>query len=112
MRRFRRGKPDAIFLSSVLANKGASRYMQKIAHSVFSDEPESRDAGESAASALVDQLGGVAPKSVIVYATMNHDQQAILEGVRAGIGEGPLLIGCSVQGVVSNDSLTEDGFAL
>lgn len=86
--------------------------MQKIAHSVFSDEPESGEAGQAAAQALVAQLGGVAPKAVIAYATMNHDQQAVLEGVRAGIGQAPLLIGCSVQGVVSNDNLTEDGFAL
>jgi hypothetical protein len=68
--------------------------------------------GQHAAQALVAELAGVAPKAVIAYATMNHDQQAVLEGVRAGIGPGPLLIGCSVQGVVSNDNLTEDGFAL
>jgi hypothetical protein len=86
--------------------------MQKIAHSVFSDEPESRDAGLSAAQALVAELGGNAPKAVIAYATMNHDQHAVLEGVREGIGKDSLLIGCSVQGVVSNSTVTEDGFAL
>jgi hypothetical protein len=86
--------------------------MQKIAHSVFSDEPESREAGLAAGQALVAELGGGAPKAVIAYATMNHDQSAVLEGVREGIGEDALLVGCSVQGVVSNANLTEDGFAL
>jgi hypothetical protein len=86
--------------------------MQKIAHSVFSDEPESREAGLSAAQALVAELGGATPKAVIAYVTMNHDQPAVLEGVREGIGKDSLLIGCSVQGVVSNSTVTEDGFAL
>lgn len=86
--------------------------MQKIAHSVFSDEPESREAGLSAAQALVAELGGAAPKAVIAYVTMNHDQPAVLEGVREAIGKDSLLIGCSVQGVVSNSTVTEDGFAL
>lgn len=86
--------------------------MQKIAHSVFSDEPESREAGLAAAQALVAELGGAAPKAVIAYGTMNHDQAAVLEGVREGIGKNSLLIGCSVQGVVSNSTVTEDGFAL
>lgn len=85
--------------------------MHKIAHSIFSDEPESRDAGLVAAKDLIAQLGA-APKAVIAYATMNHDQQAVLDGVREGIGKDALLIGCSVQGVVSNDTLTEDGYAL
>lgn len=86
--------------------------MQKLAHSVFSDEPESRDAGLAAAKALIKELGGASPKAVIAYATMNHDQPALLEAVREGIGKDALLIGCSVQGVVSNEHLTEDGFAL
>jgi hypothetical protein len=86
--------------------------MQKIAHSVFSDEPESHDAGLAAAQALVADFAGAVPKAVIAYATMNHDQSAILEGVRQGIGEHTLLIGCSVQGVVSDANVTEDGFAL
>jgi hypothetical protein len=86
--------------------------MQRLAHSVFSDESESRDAGRAAAETLIAGMGGAAPKAVVVYATMNHEQQEVLDGVRQGLGAGPLVIGCSVQGVVSNDHLTEDGFAL
>lgn len=86
--------------------------MQKLARSVFSDEPESRDAGRAAAEALLAQFAGAKPKAVVVYATMNHDQQEVLDGVRDAIGKEVLLVGCSVQGVVSNEALTEDGFAL
>jgi hypothetical protein len=43
---------------------------------------------------------------------MNHEQEAVLEGLRAELGEDVLLLGCSVQGVVSNADLTEDGFAV
>jgi hypothetical protein len=86
--------------------------VQKIAASAFSEELESVDAGRQAGEALVSQFGTARPKVAIVYATMNHDQPAILEGVRQALGNGTLVLGCSVQGVVSNDELTEDGLAL
>jgi hypothetical protein len=54
----------------------------------------------------------VQPKAVIAYGTVNHDQSTLLEGLRGALGEDVLLLGCSVQGVVSNDTLTEDGYAL
>ncbi|MEO6601642.1 MAG: FIST N-terminal domain-containing protein [Polyangiaceae bacterium] len=86
--------------------------MDRIACSIFSDEPESLDAGRAVAQELVDKFGAGGVKAVLAYATMNHDQQAVLEGLRAGLGKDTLLLGCSVQGVVSNAELTEDGFAL
>jgi hypothetical protein len=86
--------------------------MGLVARSIFSDEPESLDAGRSAGEALLGELGAEEPKVVLVYATMNHDQPRVLEGLRAVLGEEVLMLGCSVQGVVSNEHLTEDGFAL
>jgi hypothetical protein len=86
--------------------------MGKIARSVFSDEPESLDAARIAGEALLAQFGAEVPKVLLVYATMNHDQPAVLEGLRGVLGNEVVLLGCSVQGVVSNDRLTEDGFAL
>lgn len=86
--------------------------MSRVACSVFSDELESVDAGRSAAETLVARFGAERPKVALVYATMNHDQSAVLEGVRQGLGKDVTLLGCSVQGVVSNDELTEDGLAL
>jgi hypothetical protein len=86
--------------------------MDKVACSVFSDELESLDAGRGAGEALLARFGTERPKVAIVYATMNHDQPAVLEGVRQALGKDVLLLGCSTQGVVSNDELTEDGLAL
>jgi len=86
--------------------------MERVARSVFSEELESLDAGKEAGQALLADFGGVRPKAAIVYATMNHDQPAVLEGLRETLGGDVLLLGCSVQGVVSNDQLTEDGLAL
>ena len=86
--------------------------LKKIAASAFSEELESEDAGRQAAEALLSDFGGARPKAAIVYATMNHDQSAILAGVRQALGDGTFVLGCSVQGVVSNDNLTEDGLAL
>jgi hypothetical protein len=86
--------------------------MERLARSVFSDEPDSLDASRSAGEALLSGFGTDRPKVAIVYATMNHDHPAVLEGLRGSLGNDVLLLGCSVQGVVSNEHLTEDGFAL
>lgn len=86
--------------------------MTTVAASVFSEELESLDAGRSAGEALLARFGAERPKVALLYATMNHDQPAVLEGVRAALGKDVTLLGCSVQGVVSNDELTEDGLAL
>ncbi len=86
--------------------------MGKLARSFFSDEPESVDAGRSAGQALLAELGSETLDVVLVYSTMNHDQPALLQSMQSVLGKDVALIGCSVQGVVSNDRLTEDGFAL
>jgi hypothetical protein len=82
------------------------------AFSVYSDEPESADAARAVAQSLLAQFGERGPKAVLVYATMNHDQTALLQQLRSELGSDTLLLGCSTQGVVSNDDLTEDGFAV
>jgi len=86
--------------------------MVRIASSLYSDEPESLDAGRAVAQGLLAEFGPGGLKAVVAYATMNHDQQAVLDGLRTELGEDVLLLGCSVQGVVSNAVLTEDGFAV
>jgi hypothetical protein len=86
--------------------------MENLARSIFSEEPESLEAGRSAGEALLAQFGAEPLKVALVYATMNHDQAAVLEGLRSVLGKAVPLLGCSVQGLVSNARLTEDGFAL
>jgi len=86
--------------------------MAILARSVFCDESESSDAAQSAGEALLARFGTQEPKVALVYTTMNHDQPAVLEGLRGVLGKDVLLLGCSVQGLVSNENLTEDGFAV
>ncbi len=86
--------------------------MEKLARSIFSEDPESLDAGRSAGEALLADFGTERLKVALVYTTMNHDQPAVLEGLRRVLGKDVLLLGCSTQGVVSDEHLTEDGFAL
>jgi hypothetical protein len=86
--------------------------MECLARSSFSDETESAEAGRNAGAELLAGFGPDKPKVVLAYATMNHDQPALLDGLRAVLGPEVPVLGCSVQGVVSNAQLTEDGFAL
>jgi hypothetical protein len=86
--------------------------MDKTAHSLFSLEPDSLEAGRQAGEALRAHFGAAGPKAVVVYATMNHDHPALLEGLRSSLGKDSLLLGCSAQGVVSNSELTEEGLAM
>src|SRR5512145_1162237 len=86
--------------------------MTFLARSVFSEEPESMDAGREAGQTLLSQFGAEYPKVALVYATMNHDQPAVLQGLREVLGKDTVLLGCSTQGVVSDAFLTEDGYAV
>ncbi|MEO8182846.1 MAG: FIST N-terminal domain-containing protein [Deltaproteobacteria bacterium] len=83
--------------------------MQCFAASFFSLEPDSSDAGSLAAESLQRQFGAERLKAVIVYATMNHDHAELLEALRAKLPKDVLLLGSSVQGVVGNDELAEEG---
>jgi hypothetical protein len=49
---------------------------------------------------------------VLVYATMQHDHAEVLRGVRQALGQDVLIAGCSAQGVMSNGSVLEGGFAV
>jgi hypothetical protein len=80
--------------------------------SFYSIEPDSVEAGRQAGRSLVDQFKGQPIKAVLVYVTVNHEQGQILEGLRAALGADVLVVGCSVQGVVVDGQLTEEGFAL
>jgi hypothetical protein len=82
------------------------------AASSFSLEPDSIDAGRLTGQALCAELQGEAPKLVLVYATTNHDQEPLLEGLREAVGPDATIVGCSAQGVVGNAQLTEEGLAV
>jgi hypothetical protein len=69
-------------------------------------------AGTSVARKIVDGFGSHPLRVVIVYATVNYDQEALLGGVRAALGPGVVVVGCSAQGVMSNGMVDEGGFAV
>jgi hypothetical protein len=82
------------------------------AHCTYSEDPESVDAGRAAGQALRSHFAPEITNVAIVYATMNHDHNAVLRGLRDALGEDTVILGCTAQGVVSNEFLTEDGFAI
>ena len=86
--------------------------MQMLASSLFSAEPDSLEAARAAGTTLIERFGSDSPQAVLVYVTMNHDQPLVLEGLRASLGPKVQILGCSAQGVVSDSTVTEDGFAL
>jgi len=86
--------------------------MQTRAASFYCLEPDSEEAGQIAGAALLDRLGGEAPKLVLVYATVNHDQQPLLRALRGALGPQPTIVGCSVPGAVGDAELTEEALVV
>jgi hypothetical protein len=86
--------------------------MPNHAFTYYTSEPDSPDAGRMAGESLLAQSAGEPLKMVLVYATINHDQSLLLQELRKVIGAGVALLGCSVQGVVRDGDLAEEGFAL
>lgn len=73
-----------------------------------SSERASRAAGAEAARSA--QAQAASPASlVLVFATVGHDQRALLEGIVAEIGAAPL-VGCSGTGVITQAGSDESSF--
>jgi hypothetical protein len=86
--------------------------MTSRARTHYSIESDSLDAGRLAGESLIKQFAGEPIEVVLAYATINHDQTVVVEGLRNALGPRVPVIGCSVQGVVADGQLTEEGFAL
>lgn len=86
--------------------------MSTFASSVFSTEPDSEDAGQIVGQALREAFSEHELKAAFVYSTVNHEQELLLSAIREEIGSSALLLGCSAQGVVCNDEVTEEGLAV
>ena len=76
----------------------------------FSDETDSRAAGEQAARAALTQAGGQGASLVLLFSTSRHDPQELRDGVRTVVGSGARLIGGYAVGIVTNDQLAYDGY--
>jgi hypothetical protein len=61
---------------------------------------------------ICEAFSGEPLSAVLVYATVNHDQAALLRAVRQQVGADVLVVGCSTQGVMSNGAVVEGGFAV
>lgn len=86
--------------------------MNPIASACYSLEIDSAEAGTTAARTLLRDFRNNPLRAVLVFATMNHDHGPLLEAMRAELPAHTHLLGCSAQGVVGNDSLSEDGMVL
>jgi hypothetical protein len=86
--------------------------MQTLASSFYSLESDSAEAGKCAAAALKRAFASSPLRAVLVYSTMNHDHPTLLEAIRAELPEDVIVIGTTVQGVVGNDELSEEGMVL
>jgi hypothetical protein len=86
--------------------------MRVKASAVLNLEADSNVAARSATQSVLENFGSDRLSLVLVYGTINHEQAALLSGIRDVVGPTPLLIGCSAQGVVANGQLTEEGYGL
>jgi hypothetical protein len=80
--------------------------------SSLSQETSSQRAGMFVARKIVQGFGDERLKTVILYATVNHDQAALLAGVREVVGPQVTVVGCSGQGVMGNGAVDEGGFVV
>ncbi|MCK6547979.1 FIST C-terminal domain-containing protein [Myxococcota bacterium] len=76
------------------------------AKSSISQAVRSDDAGRELGRALVSALG--APRAVLVYGSIEHEQPALLAGLAEIVGPTTLVLGCSAQGLMGR-GLTLDG---
>jgi hypothetical protein len=80
--------------------------------SSLSHDVDAHRAGFAVGREIVKGFGDQRLRAVIVYATVNYEQAALLGGVREAIGPGVTVVGCSAQGVMGNGAVDEGGFAV
>ena len=76
----------------------------------FSDVSDSQDAGRMAARAALDHAGRRDPPLALVFTTSRHHPAALLQGVRAELGENVDVLGGYSNGVITHDALGYDGY--
>src|SRR6185436_9478014 len=50
--------------------------------------------------------------AVLVYATMNHDQEALLQALHETLGPSVAVLGCSTQGIMGKGFVRENGYGV
>ena len=69
------------------------------------------EAGNEAALKALDQAGISKPDFVFVFATVGYNQEELLRSIRKATSEAPLS-GCSGEGIISRDTVTESNFGV
>src|SRR5579863_6284622 len=84
--------------------------MSIFARSYTSFAAHSFETGVDLARKIRDGFAGQRLEAVIAYATVSHDQNAFLSGIREIAGPNVPVIGCSGQGVMGRGDVTEEGY--
>ena len=82
--------------------------MAVAASSHVSDGVDSYETGRSIGRSIAAEI---APTLMVYYATVNHDQAALLRGLRGALPPTTRVIGCSSQGVTTRGRVMEAGYA-
>lgn len=90
--------------------KGQPR-MTVAAKACASNTTGSFEAGLELGRGIREGLGHQALSVVLAHATIAHDQQAFLAGLRESVGSGVAIFGGSAQGVMSRGAVCEEGYA-
>jgi hypothetical protein len=85
--------------------------MSIFARSRVSYEANSFDTGVELARGIREAFGNTRLTAILTYSTVNHDQAALLSGLREAAGPGVGILGCSGQGVMSRGAVVEEGYA-
>ena len=79
------------------------------AHSVATTQPDSCQTAGTVAQDIQEQLGPDA-KLVVVYLTLNHEQEGFIGQLATRLGPGVSIVGCSAQGIVGSGLVREEGY--
>jgi hypothetical protein len=82
------------------------------ASSCLTAETDSKRAGHYVGKNLREAFTDHRLSVVIIYATINHDQDALLAAIRDEVGPGVIITGCSAQGVIGHGVILEGGFGV
>ncbi len=85
--------------------------MRIVAHSAISQEIDSRQSALAVAAQVRDKVGAQNLKAAVIYAAVDHDQEAVLASVHEVLGDVPV-VGCSTGGVMGKGVFVEGGYIL
>lgn len=84
--------------------------MSMYVRSLFSQEIESHRAGHQVAEQILESFGQNRLATLLVYASVNHDQPLLLKSIQETVGNTVQVVGCSSQGIMTRGKVVEAGF--